>query len=208
MVDSVKNLRDGIVKLDEPYVRNILEDALSTGDVLGIVEAVRDALTEVGRVYEEKRYFLSDLILAVGISEYVLERIIPLLSSRPAVKGKIVLGTVQGSLHGMGKSIVAALLRAEGYEVYDLGVDVPAERFVEKVRETGAPVLGLSVGLVQALPSIGKVVEALKQAGLRDKVKIIVGGNAAMFERVLEYGCDAYAPNAVSGLKTINEWFR
>lgn len=207
MMKLIRNLRDGIVRLEEPRVRTLLDDALSRKiEISRIVEAVRDALTEVGELYEEKKYFLSDLILAAGISEYVFERITPLLSGKPAVKGKVILGTVQGSLHGMGKSILAAMLRAEGYEVHDLGVDVPAERFVDKVRETSASVLGLSVGLVQAIPSIGEVVEALKQAGLRDRVNIIVGGNAATLERVLELGCDAYAPSAVAGLKKIGEW--
>ena len=165
---------------------------------------LRDALTEVGRLYEEAKYYLSDLILAAGMCEDVLKRTAP--RTQPKAKGKVVLGTVQGSVHGMGKNIVADLLRAEGYVVYDLGVDVPAERFVEKIRVTGAQVLGLSVGLIQALPSIGEVVEALKRAGLRDSVKIIVGGNAATLERVLELGCDAYAQSAVAGLKVIDKW--
>jgi dimethylamine corrinoid protein len=205
IMDLIKNLRDGIIQLDERSVKRMMEEALSSGvDPLSIVEAVRDALTEVGRLYEGGKYYLSDLILAAGMCEDVLKGIAP--SSKPTTKGKVVLGTVQGSVHGMGKSIVAALLRSEGYEVYDLGVDVPAERFVEKVRETGAPILGLSVGLVQALPSIGKVVEALKRAGLRDGVKIIVGGNAATPERVLELGCDAYAQSAIAGLKVIDGW--
>jgi methanogenic corrinoid protein MtbC1 len=197
-----------IVALDESAVKELLEKALREGEnPLSILEALRQALSEVGRLYEEKTYFLSDLILAAGISQLVIQTLTPYLMATPEKKrGKVVIGTVEGSLHDMGKSIVIALLLANGYQVHDLGVNVPAERFIEKLRETGAPILGLSVGLVQALPSVGKVVTSLKNAVLRDKVKVILGGNAATQERAMNLGCDAYAPSATEGIRIINSW--
>jgi len=203
-----EEIRRKIVELDEPTVKMLVDQALKAGESpLALLEAVREALAEIGRLYEERTYFLSELILASGISQTVLDMLTPHLAAvHEEKKGKVVIGTVEGSQHGMGKSIVIALLLANGYEVYDLGVNVPAEQFVEKLRETGAPVLGLSVGLVQALPSVANVIAALKQAGLREKVKVILGGNAANPERALELGCDAYAPSAVAGIQIINDW--
>ena len=197
-----------IVALNEPAVKELLEKALREGEnPLSILEALRQALSEVGRLYEEKTYFLSDLILATGISQLVIQTLTPHLTAIPEKKrGKVVIGTVEGSLHDMGKSIVIALLLANGYEVHDLGVNVPAESFIEKLRETGAPILGLSVGLVQALPSVAKVITALKNAGLREKVKVILGGNAATQERAMSLGCNAYAPSATEGIRIINGW--
>ncbi len=205
-----QEIRRKIVELDEPSVKTLLNQALEAGEnPLALLEALREALTEVGKLYEEKTYFLSDLLIAGGISQQVIDTLTPRLAAVQEMKrGKVVIGTVEGSLHGMGKSIVVALLLANGYEVHDIGVNVPAERFVEKIKETGTPVLGLSVGLVQALPSVGNVIAALKQSGLRDKVKVILGGNAATEERAMELGCDAYAPNAIAGIRIIDGWLK
>lgn len=204
----VDQIRTKIVDLDEPAVKALVEQALSQNErPMAILEALREALAEVGRLYEERTYFLSDLLLAGGISQLVLDALTPRLKGASEErKGKVVIGTVEGSFHGMGKSIVVALLLANGYQVYDLGVNVPPERFVEKVKETDASALALSVGLVQALPSVAKVVASLKQAGMRDRVKVILGGNAANAERAAELGCDAYAPTAVAGMQIIDDW--
>ena len=122
------------------------------------------------------------------------------------VKGQIVIGTVEGSVHSMGKSILISILVSSGYEVFDVGANSPAEKFVQKVKEVDPQVVALSVGLTQALPSVKKVVDALEEAGLRDKVKIIVGGNAANEERAKDAGVDAYGSSAIAGLKIIESW--
>ena len=207
---DMDELARAIVEFDEKKAKALAKRALKAPDgFAAVVESIRAGMEEVGRLYENKEYFLSDLIMAAALAQDLFEIAKPYLAerARPA-KGRIVVGTVQGSVHGMGKSILISILTSAGYEVHDLGVDVPPEKFVEKVREVKPQVLALSVGLTQALPSVRKVVEALKAAGLRDQVKIILGGNAANEERAAEAGVDAYGASAIAGLKIIDSWVK
>ncbi|MEM2254860.1 MAG: cobalamin-dependent protein, partial [Candidatus Bathyarchaeia archaeon] len=120
--------------------------------------------------------------------------------------GKVVIGTVAGDIHDIGLDIVAFMLEINGFEVYNLGVDVPPEKFVEKIKETGAPIVGLSGFLTIAFDSMKQTVEAIKKAGLRDKVKIMIGGGQ-ITEEVRQYvGADAYGKDAMEAVALAKKW--
>ncbi|MBU7004092.1 MAG: cobalamin B12-binding domain-containing protein [Theionarchaea archaeon] len=197
-----------IVDFDDKMAKKLVAKTLEEpGGFEKVVDAIREGMEELGRRYENKEYFLSDLIMGAALAEDLFEMSKPYLEGKiREVKGHIVIGTVEGSVHSMGKSILISILVSSGYEVYDVGANCPAEKFVEKVGEVEPQVVALSVGLTQALPSVKKVVDALKNAGLRDKVKIIVGGNAANAERAAEAGVDAYGASAIAGLRIIESW--
>lgn len=201
-------LAQAIVEFDAKKAKRMAAKTLKESDgFTRVVESVREGMKEIGKRYERKEYFLSDLIMGTALAEDIFEMAKPHFGKASSrAKGTVVIGTVEGSVHSMGKSIVISMLTSSGYEVHDLGANVPADRFVEKVREVRPRVLALSVGLTQALPSVKEVVEGLRKAGLREKVKIILGGNAANSERARATGVDAYAPSAVAGLKIIEGW--
>jgi methanogenic corrinoid protein MtbC1 len=120
--------------------------------------------------------------------------------------GKFVLGTVAGDIHDIGKDIVAFMLDVNGFEVHDLGIDVPVQKFVDKIKETNAPIVGLSGFLTLAFDAMKETIDAIKAAGLRDKVKIMIGGGQ-IDEEIRRYtGADAYRPDAVSGVLLAKEW--
>lgn len=166
-------------------------------------------MREVGRRFEEKSYFLAELLMAAYIMDQCTAILRPFLErevERLPSPGRVVIGTVQGDLHDIGKNIVIALMRAAGFEVYDLGVDVPAEKFVEKVRETGADVVGLSALLASTAPYFKTVIDTLKEAGLRDGVYVMIGGPQASEEYAAEVGADAYCKDAVVGVDRAKEY--
>jgi methanogenic corrinoid protein MtbC1 len=201
-------LSRAIVEFEDRKAKRLARKMLKeTGGVFRLIESIREGMEELGRLYEKKEYFLSDLIMGAALAEDLFELGKPQLESQvKESKGRIVIGTVEGSVHSMGKSILISILTSSGYEVYDVGANVPAGAFVEKVKEVNPQVVALSVGLTQALPSVKAVVEALKEAGLRDKVKVILGGNAANEERARDAGVDAYGSSAVGGLRAIESW--
>ena len=169
---------------------------------LEIIEELNAGMTEVGERFTIGEYFLSELIYSGHIMKEIMGRLEPLLGDIGVGKsaGTIVIGTVKGDIHDIGKNTVATLLRGVGFEVIDLGVDVPAETFVEKVRKTGAKVLGLSALLNFTYPEMKTVVDTLVAAGIRDQVKVIIGG-APTNEEVREYvRADYYAVDAPAGV--------
>ncbi len=199
--DFVKALSD----LDEAKVIELTEKRIkSKEDPFSIIEDVRKATEIIGRRFEEGRYFVSDLIMAGEILKQVMDILRPVMGKRKGVsKGKVVVGTVEGDVHDIGLSIVTALLEAEGFEVVNLGVDQPPQAFIEAIRKHNPKVVGLSGLLTEAIESMKKTVEAIKAAGLRDKVKIIVGGGRVSGE-VKEYtGADEWADDAAVGVRKI-----
>jgi len=150
---------------------------------------------------------MSQLIFSAEILKAVMKRLEPLLQSTQLGKstGKVVIGTVKGDIHDIGKNVVITLLRGSGFEVIDLGVDVPTQKFVTTLKQTGAKVLGLSALLNLTYPEMKHVVEEVGKAGLRDKVKIIIGGTPCN-EQVRQFtGADYYAVDAVAGVKICKE---
>lgn len=203
-----EQLVKAFVELDEGGVLQLVEQRLGAGeDPLTILEDCRQGMNEVGKLFEQGEYFISELIMAGEIFKQAMQLLLPKLAAEgPAARGKVVIGTVKGDIHDLGKNIVVTLLKAANYEVHDLGVDVPPERFVETVKETGAKVLGMSGLLTISFDSMKRTVQALTEAGLRDKVKVMVGGGMTS-EDVCKYvGADAWGADAQAAVTLCNQW--
>lgn len=195
MAEKIASL---IVDLEEEKTLAAVRAALDGGvEPLALVEELREGMSEVGRRFEEKEYYLSELIMSAEIFKQAIELIeVKLGGATEASKGSVVLGTVKGDIHDIGKNIVASLLRCDGFDVHDLGVDVSPGAFVSKLQETGAKLLALSGLLTMAFDAMRETVEAVSGAALRDSVKIIIGGGPVN-ESVVEFtGADAYGKDA------------
>ena len=167
-----------------------------------IDDAMIPAMDEVGRRFEEDEYFVPELLLSARAMKSVLELINPLLSGTGASrKGCMVIGTVQGDLHDIGKNLVSSMLEGAGFDVVDLGTDVSPEEFVAAVEEKGANLVGLSALLTATMPSMKSTVEALEAAGLRHRVKVLVGGAPLSTDYAEEIKADAYADNATAAVR-------
>jgi methanogenic corrinoid protein MtbC1 len=203
--DLVKTLAD----LKEQEVIKIVDDRLNAKeDPLKILEDARRGMEIVGKRFATSEYFIPDLVYSGEILKRVTEMVRPKLSKSGEIKrvGKVVFGTVAGDIHDIGKDIVVFMLDVNGFEVYDLGVDVPAQKFVDKIKETGAPIVGLSGFLTLAFDSMKQTVDAVKATGLRDKVKVMIGGGQ-ITEEVRKYtGADAYGKDAMAGVSLAKKW--
>lgn len=201
-----ENLSLLLAELKEDEALAEIRKALEEGsDPLSLVEGLREGMSEVGRRFESKEYFLSELIMSAEIFREAIALIEPHLKAGAGpVRGVVVIGTVRGDIHDIGKNIVATLLRCEGYEVHDLGVDVAPAAFVDKLAETGSGLLAMSGLLTLAFDSMKETVETLAGAGLREKVKVIIGGGPVN-EKVVEYsGADAFGADAAQAVKLAN----
>jgi methylmalonyl-CoA mutase cobalamin-binding domain/chain len=206
-LSELDTIIEAISNLDEPTALETSMKMLDNGiDPVEILEKCRTGMSIIGERFQKGEIFLSEMIMAAEIFKGVMNSIKPhLKTSVTANLGKIVIGTVEGDVHDIGKNIVTALLEAEGFEVIDLGVDVPPERFVEALKEYEPDIVGMSGLLTIAIESSKKTIDAITEAGLRDKVKIIVGGG-----RVDEYARDYLKPdastdNAATGVKLCKE---
>ena len=202
-----KNL-DEIGKLiselaDIETVRASVVEALDSGaKPMDVVKAMSLGLEVVGNRYENGEYFLSELIMAGIISKEVSAMLKPYFeasASKPL--GKVVIGTAKGDVHDIGKNIVALMLSSTGFHVIDLGVDVPPEMFLEKVREERPGIVAMSCLLTISMDEMRNVIEQIRRAGLRDRVKIMVGGRPITKEFAEEIGADAYASNAAEAVR-------
>ena len=204
-----ENLVNVLADLKEKEALKIVEDRLNTDeDPMGILNDARKALEIVGNRFSDGTYFIPDLVYSGEILKAITELVKPKMTKEAEVKrlAKVVIGTVSGDIHDIGKDIVVFMLDVNGFEVYDLGVDVPAEKFVDKLKETGAPVVGLSGFLTLAYDSMKQTVEAIKKAGLRDKVKVMIGGGQ-ITEEIMKYaGADAYGKDAMTGVSLAKKW--
>lgn len=198
-------LKDVIVDLDENAALEKVKEAVAQGrDPLSIVEECRQGLQVVGERFDKGEYFLSELIVGAEVFRQAMQILEPMLLAgrgREKPLGKVVIGTVKGDIHDLGKNVVIAMLRASGFEVHDLGVDVPKEKFLEAVREIQPNVLGLSALLTLTFDAMKETVEALAEAGLRKKLGIMIGGGP-VDDNVREYvGADAYGRNAAHAVE-------
>jgi len=204
-----KDLVSALADLKEKEVLAIVRDRLSAGDdPTGILGDARRALEIVGKRFADSEYFIPDLVYSGEILKEISELVKPKLTKEVETKrvGKVVFGTVAGDIHDIGKDIVVFMLDVNGFEVYDLGVDVPAQKFVEKIKESGAPIVGLSGFLTLAFDSMKQTVEAIKDAGLRDKVKVMIGGGQ-ISEEIRKYtGADAFGRDAMVGVSLAKKW--
>lgn len=205
----MENLRVAIVdcaRLEE--AKELARRALDAGaHPLEVVAAVKEALDEVGDLYEKKEYFLMELTLAGSTASEIIGMIRPELKETSAhARGKVVIGTVAGDLHYIGKDIVIAMLSSQGFDVVDLGVDVPSTRFVEAVEREKPDVLAMSGLLTIVVDEMRRVVDALVSNGLRDKVKVMIGGRAVNEVFAREIGADAFGATAVDAVRLATDW--
>jgi 5-methyltetrahydrofolate--homocysteine methyltransferase len=155
------------------------------------------AMAEVGRLFEEGEYFVPDMLLSARAMQAALTVLKPhLIQAKIRSAGNVLIGTVQGDWHDIGKNLVAIMLEGAGFEITDLGTDVPPEKFVRAVAEGGFDILALSALLTTTMPNMQNTVNALGEAGLRDRVKIIVGGAPITESYARQIGADGYAPDA------------
>ncbi len=204
-----KDLISTLSNLKEEEALAIVQDRLNKGDdPLKILDDARRGMEIVGKRFSSAEYFIPDLIYSGEILRQITEVVKPRLAKQAEVKrlGKVVLGTVAGDIHDIGLNIVDFMLDTNGFEVYNLGVDVPIQKFVEKIKESGAPIVGLSGFLTLAFDSMKQTIEAMKDAGLRDKVKVMIGGGQ-IDEEVRKYtGADAYGKDAMAGVALAKGW--
>ncbi len=205
----MENLRVAIVdcaRLEK--AKELARKALDAGaHPLEVVAAVKEALDEVGDLYEKKEYFLMELTLAGSTASEIIGMIRPELKETSAhARGKVVIGTVAGDLHYIGKDIVIAMLSSQGFDVVDLGVDVPSTRFVEAVEREKPDVLAMSGLLTIVVDEMRRVVDALVSNGLRDKVKVMIGGRAVNEVFAREIGADAFGATAVDAVRLATDW--
>jgi corrinoid protein of di/trimethylamine methyltransferase len=192
-------LYEAVLSGDAKTARTLTEQAIATGaDPLEIVnQFMVPAMDEVGRRFECNEYFVPELLLSARAMKGALELLRPLLAARGAQPvGRVVIGTVKGDLHDIGKNLVAAMLEGGGFEVIDLGVNVTPEQFVAKVKENNANVVAMSALLTTTMPAMKSTIEAIKQAGLREQVKVLIGGAPITQRYAEEIGADGYSENA------------
>ena len=204
-----EDLLKAIADLHEEEALRITEERLSAGDKpLDILGEARRGMGVVGKRFADGEYFIPDLVYSGEIMKEVSNIVKPKLTGEAKVKrlGKVIIGTVAGDIHDIGKDIVVFMLDISGFEVYDLGIDVPGHKFVEKIEETKAGIVGLSGFLTLAFDSMRETVEAIKAAGLRDKVKIMIGGGQIDEEIRKFAGADAYGRDAMTGVSLAKEW--
>lgn len=204
-----QDLIKAIADLHEEEALRITEERLSAGeDASKILEDSRNAMEIVGKRFENREYFIPDLVYSGEILQEITEMVKPKLKKAVKIErlGKVIIGTVAGDIHDIGKNIVTFMLDISGFEVYDLGIDVPAQKFVDKTEETQAKIIGLSGFLTLSFESMKETIDVIKDAGLRDKVKIMIGGGQINDEIRKYTRADAYRPNAVSAVSLAKEW--
>ncbi len=191
--EAIENVKNRLEKGEDPL--NILEDA-------------RKGMEIVGDRFARGEYFIPDLIFSGEILKQITEIVKPKIAKTEKAKkvGKVVLGTVAGDIHDIGLNIVDFMLDVNGFEVYNLGVDVPPQKFIDKIKETDSRIVGLSGFLTLAFDSMKETVDAIKKAGLREKVKIMIGGGQ-IDDKIREYtGADAYGKDAMAAVTLAKGW--
>jgi corrinoid protein of di/trimethylamine methyltransferase len=213
MSGTLEQLREAVIVGEPDQARGLAAQALEADiePLTAIDEALNPGMQVVGDRYESGQYFIPDLMMAAEAMKAAMAVFGPALVARQEqrqVLGTVVIGTVEGDIHEIGKSLVATMLGASGFEVHDLGVDVPAAEFVKRVQETSANIVGLSALLTTTMRNQEAVVEALEEAGLRDQVKVIIGGAPAGPEWAETIGADAYAENANEAVDVVKQLVR
>ena len=204
---DLKQLYESVVNGDAKATQSLTQQALAEGvDPLKLVnDYMVPAMDEVGRRFEEGEYFVPEMLIAARAMQAGLRLLKPhLISSETVSAGKVAIGTVKGDLHDIGKNLVAMMLEGAGFEVQDLGVDVTPDSFVKAV-QGGVQIIGMSALLTTTMSNMAITVEALKSAGVRDNVKIMIGGAPVTQEYANQIGADAFAPDASSAVRTARQ---
>ncbi|AOY74765.1 cobalamin B12-binding domain-containing protein [Clostridium formicaceticum] len=204
-------LTHAVGELDEDEVLEMLNEFVETSpseeDAQKVVNACQQGMAIVGDLFDKGEYFVGDLIFAGELLTSAIETLKPVIGSGTTEKvGRIVLGTVEGDLHDIGKNIFRSMSEAAGFEVYDIGIDQSADAFLEKVKEVKPQIIGMSGVLTLAIDSMKNIIDEIKKEGLRDDVKIIIGGNPVTKEACEHVGADAFTTNAAEGVKICQDW--
>lgn len=204
-----KNLVELMADLMEAETLELVKEKIAQGVAPEeILADARSAMEVVGKRFESCEYFIPDLMMAGEILKEIADEVKPLMKKQQgaAKAGKVIIGTVAGDIHDIGKDIVTFMLDVSGFDVLDLGIDVPAETFVAKIKEFQPRVVGLSGFLTLAFDSMKNTIAAIEKAGLRDKVKIMIGGGQIDDAVRVYVGADAYGKDAVAGVQLARKW--
>jgi methanogenic corrinoid protein MtbC1 len=208
-VDYVEKVRKTLVDLDIDNIQAVVKEALDAGtpplDIT--LKGLGEGMKEIGELFQSEEYYLADLVLAGETMKDGMAVLEPLISGdMEAKKGPVVIFTVKGDIHDIGKNLVGTMLSAAGFKVIDLGVNVPESKVVESLKESGATLVGMSVLITPMISSIGDTVDAIREAGLREKTKIAIGGACTTPELAEKYGLDALGKDAVEAVRIFEEW--
>lgn len=208
----LKELQNCIVNFEMDRIKKVADKAIKAGlePYIAVTEGLSKGMEVVSKLYDKGEYFLSDLIMAGETMKAAMEIIEPHLKTSIKAKtiGVVVIGTVEGDLHDIGKDIVTTLLSSAGFKVIDLGIDVPAESFVRAVRNKNPDILAMSSLVTTTMPNMKKTIQILKEEGLRDNVKIIVGGAPISNEFAKEINADAYGKDAIDAVRISKKWMQ
>jgi len=208
--DVIERLRNGLLELDMDTAVEAASSIVEGDDSLAVkdaVHAVTNALQIVGKRFQDGEWFLAELVYVGEIAKEAMNMLSPLMEAGATESaGTVVVGTVAGDLHDIGKNIFMDYAKSAGFNMIDLGMDVPTQKFIDAVKEHSPLSLGMSCLLTSTSMEIGRVIEELKRQNLRDRVKVIIGGAALTQEFAKEVGADAFAPDAVTGTDIIEEW--
>jgi trimethylamine corrinoid protein len=204
-------IKDAIFEYDEDKLKNLCSSSINEDKIspIEIVNIIGDVMTILGDKFEKEELMLPELIVAANIVKTVIDDILdPAIREKGEVresKGKVVIGTVEGDVHSIGKDLVASFLFSSGYEVFNIGVDVPAAEFIDKAEEVGADVIGLSSLVTLSMDFQRQVIEELKKRGLRDKYKVIVGGAPTSEGWAKKIDADAWGDDSLDAVTKINQ---
>ena len=209
-MQDLKQLHDAVLQGDAKTAKAVTELALAAGaEPLTLVQDyMMPAMAEVGRRFESNEYFVPELLISARAMKAALELIRPLLvASGTEPVGRVALGTVRGDLHDIGKNLVGAMLEGGGYEVIDLGVNVTPEQFIAAVKEKKANIVAMSALLTTTMPAMKTTIDALQQAGVRQQVKVLVGGAPISQKYADEIGADGYSESAAGAVAAVRKVF-
>ncbi len=204
MEEIIRKISESVLEGDREMAVEAVQEAINAKVPAEKIlkEGMMTAMSEAGKLFEEGEYFVPELLVAARAMQGGMELLKPLLVAEDVEPvGKVVIGTVKGDLHDIGKNLVGMMLEGAGFEVIDLGTDVDAEKFVEAVKTNNAQMVGMSALLTTTMSNMPSTIEALKQAGLRESVKVMIGGAPVTESFAQQIGADGYAPDASQAAK-------
>jgi 5-methyltetrahydrofolate--homocysteine methyltransferase len=206
-MEILKEVANAVISGDRKGIQELVEKALNEGispeDIIN--KGLLSGMSVIGERFKKNEIFVPEVLVSARAMQKGMEILKPLIAkSSGIIKGKIVIGTVKGDLHDIGKNLVAMMLEGAGYQIIDLGIDVPPERFVQAIKENRPDVVGMSALLTTTMPQMKVTIDVIEKEGLRDKVKIIVGGAPVTEEFAKEIGADGYAEDAYSAVELVN----
>uniref|UniRef100_A0A7C3RJC9 Cobalamin-binding protein n=1 Tax=Dictyoglomus thermophilum TaxID=14 RepID=A0A7C3RJC9_DICTH len=206
-MEILKEIANAVISGDRKKVQELVEKALKEGitpeDIID--KGLLSGMSVIGERFKKNEIFVPEVLVSARAMQKGMEILKPLIAkSSNVIKGKIVIGTVKGDLHDIGKNLVAMMLEGAGYQIIDLGIDVPPEKFVQAIKENKPDVVGMSALLTTTMSQMKVTIDVIEKEGLRDKVKIIVGGAPVTEEFAKEIGADGYAEDAYSSVELVN----